>query len=54
MCPSEAMEKENADREECRLQELDDDEYDALPDEEKEQIIQEYREKLNQKKRKYK
>lgn len=52
-CPSEALEKEKAEREEKWLQELDDEEYDALPEEEKERIVHWHREKLRQKKLRY-
>lgn len=48
-----ALQKEKADREEQWLQELDEEEYDALPEEEKEHIVQQYREKLKQKKLRY-
>lgn len=53
MCPSEALQKEKADREEQWLQELDEEEYDALPEEDKERIVQRHREKLRQKKLRY-
>lgn len=53
MCPTEALQKEKADREEQWLQELDEEEYDALPEEEKERVVQRYGEKLRQKKLRY-
>ncbi|KAM9351917.1 LOW QUALITY PROTEIN: hydrocephalus-inducing protein homolog [Symphorus nematophorus] len=46
----EALEEEKADREEEWLLELDDEEYDALPEEQKERIFQQHRGKLKQKK----
>uniref|UniRef100_A0A3B4VD89 HYDIN axonemal central pair apparatus protein n=1 Tax=Seriola dumerili TaxID=41447 RepID=A0A3B4VD89_SERDU len=42
----EALQKEKVDREEQWLQELDEEEYDALPEEQKEHITQRHREKL--------
>lgn len=41
------------DREEQWLQELDEDEYDALPEEQKERITERHREKLRQQKLRY-
>ncbi|XP_029009061.1 hydrocephalus-inducing protein homolog isoform X2 [Betta splendens] len=44
----EALQKEKADREEQWLRDLDEEEYDSLPEEQKEHIIQCIREKLQQ------
>lgn len=44
VCSSEALQKEKADKEKQWLQELDEDEYDALPEEEKERIARRHRE----------
>lgn len=52
-CVSEALQKEKADREEQWLQELDDEAYDALPEEEKERIIQIHKKKLRLRKHRY-
>ncbi|XP_049928998.1 hydrocephalus-inducing protein homolog isoform X2 [Epinephelus moara] len=46
----EALQREKVDREEKWLQQLDDEEYDALPEEEKERIVQRHREKHRQQK----
>ncbi|XP_029289106.1 hydrocephalus-inducing protein homolog [Cottoperca gobio] len=46
----ETLQKEKADREEQWLQELHEDEYDALPEEEKERIVQRFTEKYRQQK----
>lgn len=53
VCPSEALQKERADREEQWLQELDDDEYNDLPEEEIERIVYRNREKRRQQKLRY-
>lgn len=53
VCLTEALQKERAEREEQWLQELDEEEYDALPEEEKERVVQLYRDKLRQKKLRY-
>lgn len=53
VCPLEALQKEKVDREEQWLQELDEDEYDALPEEQKERITERHREKLRQQKLRY-
>lgn len=50
VCSSEALQKEKTDREERWLQELDEEQYDALPEEEKEWIVQRHREKRRQQK----
>lgn len=50
---TEALQKERAEKEEQWLQELDEDEYDALPEEEKERVVKLYRDKLRQKKLRY-
>lgn len=50
VCVRGSAERETADREEQWLQELDEEEYDALPEEEKEHIVQQHREKLKKKK----
>ncbi|KAM9351908.1 hydrocephalus-inducing protein homolog [Symphorus nematophorus] len=46
----EALQKEKADREDQWLPHMDDEEYDALPEEQKERIFQQHREKFRQKK----
>ncbi|KAI3371721.1 hypothetical protein L3Q82_024292, partial [Scortum barcoo] len=46
----EALKKENADREKQWLQKLDEEEYDALPEEEKERVAQRHTEMLRQRK----
>lgn len=53
MCLTEALQKERAEKEEQWLQELDEEEYDALPEEEKERVVKLYRDKLRQKKLRY-
>lgn len=53
VCPSETLQKEKADREVQWLQELDEEEYEALPEEAKKRIVQQHREKLKQKKVRY-
>ncbi len=53
VCPSEALQKEKTEKQEQWLQQLDDEEYDALPEEEKEQIVERYRENLRQRKLRY-
>ena len=53
MCPSEALRKEKSDRKEQWLQELDEEEYDALPEEDKEQIIRHHTENRRQQKVRY-
>ena len=53
VCPSEALQKEKVTREEQRLQELDEEEYDSLPEEQKERITQRHREKVRLQKLRY-
>lgn len=53
MCPSEALQKETSDRKEQWLQELDEEEYDALPEEDKEQIVRQHTENHRQQKVRY-
>lgn len=53
VCLTEALQKERAEKEEQWLQELDEEEYDALPEEEKERVVRLYRDKLRQKKLRY-
>lgn len=53
LCPSEALEKEEAEREETWWQELDDEKYDALPEEKKKNIDQRLRKKERQQKLRY-
>lgn len=50
---AEALQKERAAKEEQWLQELDEEEYDALPEEEKERVVKLYRDRLRQKKLRY-
>lgn len=53
MCPSEALKKEKVDREEQWLKELDEEGYNALPEDQKEHITQKHREKLREQKLRY-
>jgi len=53
VCPSEALPKEKADRQEQWLQQLDDEEYDALPEEEKERIVHLLRDRCRRQKHRY-
>lgn len=53
MCPSEALQREKADREMQWLQQLDEEEYDALPEEERERIAWRHKEMLRRQKLRY-
>lgn len=53
VCVSEALQKEKAAREEQWLQDMDEEEYNALPQEVKERINKKHREEFRQQKFRY-